>query len=46
MSEETKLPIPYARIGIENSELGTTSDENGVFSIDLSKSNKGQNIKI
>ena len=32
-SEETKLPIPYARIGLEKSEFGVISDENGNFSM-------------
>ena len=45
-SEETKLPIPYARIGLEKSEFGVISDENGNFSIDLTNKDKNQKIRI
>ena len=45
-SEETKLPIPYARIGLEKSEFGVISDENGNFSIDLSNKDKNEKIRI
>ena len=46
VSRENNEPIPFARIGIEKSEYGTTSDENGNFSIDLSNKDKNQKIKI
>ncbi|ADQ81474.1 carboxypeptidase-like regulatory domain-containing protein [Riemerella anatipestifer] len=46
VSADTKLPIPFARIGIEKSEYGINSDENGNFSIDLSNRDKNQKIKI
>ena len=45
-SQETKLPIPYARIGLEKSEFGVIADENGSFSIDLSNKDKKQIIRI
>ena len=35
ISNENKKPIPYAKIGIENENLGSISDEDGNFSIDL-----------
>lgn len=46
LSEESKLPIPYARIGLEKSEFGVIADENGNFSIDLSNKDKNQKIRI
>lgn len=45
-SNETKTPIPYARVGIEKNTFGVTSDEKGNFSIDLSNQDKNQNIRI
>ena len=46
VSRENNEPIPFARIGIEKSEYGTTADENGNFSIDLANKDKNQKIKI
>ena len=36
----TGNPIPYVNIWVENKNIGTTSEENGSFSIDLKKLNK------
>ncbi len=33
VNSETQEPIPYVNIWIENENIGTTSDENGVFSL-------------
>ncbi len=38
--------ISNARIGIENSELGDISDENGNFKIDFTNVDKNNNLKI
>jgi hypothetical protein len=34
---ETKMPIPYVNIGIKNSAIGTVSDLNGNYHLDLKK---------
>lgn len=36
----TKLPIPYVNISVENENLGTTSEENGEFTIHVAEKNK------
>ena len=39
IDSETKEKIPYVNIWIENKNIGTTSNENGEFSIDTSNGN-------
>ncbi len=34
-NEESKQPVPYANIVVKNTFIGTTSDENGSFSLQL-----------
>jgi hypothetical protein len=46
VSKEDQKPIPYAKLGIENTEIGTTADENGNFSIDVSNADKNGKLKI
>ena len=36
----TKQPIPYVNISVENENKGTTSEENGTFSIHVSEKSK------
>ncbi|WP_309640201.1 carboxypeptidase-like regulatory domain-containing protein [Flavobacterium sp.] len=36
----TKEPIPYVNISVENENLGTTSEENGAFTIHVSEKSK------
>ena len=38
--DENNNPIPFANIWVENEAIGTTSEENGEFSITLKDSNK------
>ena len=39
-------PISGARIGIENTDFGDQSDENGNFEIDFTNFDKNSNIKV
>lgn len=45
-SKEENTGIPYANIGVEKHSLGTISDENGNFSIDLNNVESGAKVKI
>ncbi|PQJ79270.1 carboxypeptidase-like regulatory domain-containing protein [Polaribacter porphyrae] len=36
---ETKKPIPYCNIWIENKDIGTSSDENGIFKLETKEKN-------
>ncbi len=38
--DENNKPIPYVNIWIENENIGTTSEEDGSFKIDLNEGNK------
>jgi hypothetical protein len=38
--DESNKPIPYVNIWVENENLGTTSEENGLFSINVEDQNK------
>ena len=38
---ETNQPVPYVNIGVKNSSIGTVSDNNGVFQLNL---NSGEDI--
>ena len=44
--DQNKKPIPGARIGIENSDFGDLSDENGNFQIDFTNFDKNSNLKV
>lgn len=44
VDEETKKPITYSNVWIENENVGTTSDMNGVFQ--FNESNIGKNLII
>jgi pimeloyl-ACP methyl ester carboxylesterase len=46
LSKEEKQPVPYVKIGIEKENAGVISDDKGNFSIDLSKVNASNKIKI
>jgi len=46
LSKEENAPIAYVKIGVEKENLGIISDENGKFSIDLSKTNPAAKIRI
>ncbi|UMQ43992.1 alpha/beta fold hydrolase [Chryseobacterium sp. Y16C] len=45
-SKEENKPIPYVKVGVEKEKTGVISDENGRFSIDLSKINATRSILI
>lgn len=38
--DENNIPIPYVNIWIENENIGTTSEDDGSFKIDLKEENK------
>jgi hypothetical protein len=38
--DESNKPIPYVNIWVENENIGTTSEENGSFSIHVEDQNK------
>lgn len=46
ISKNENQPIPYVKVGIEKKSNGTISDEKGNFSIDLSKLEPQQIVKI
>ncbi|MCJ8152171.1 alpha/beta fold hydrolase [Chryseobacterium sp. SSA4.19] len=46
ISKEENRPVPYAKIGVEKTTAGTISDDKGNFTIDLSKTDVSQTIKI
>ena len=43
---EAEKPIQSARVGIENTEIGDLTDENGNFQIDFSNIDKNANLKV
>lgn len=45
-SNDENKAIPYAKIGVENSEIGAIANENGNFEIDLSKADPNGNLKV
>lgn len=45
-SKEENKPISYVKVGVEKEKTGVISDENGHFSIDLSKINSAKSILI
>lgn len=46
ISKENNQPIPYAKIGIINESIGATANENGHYSIDLTKINREKTLII
>lgn len=46
ISKDENRPISYAKIGVEKENIGVVADEDGIFSIDLSKANTLNKIKI
>lgn len=45
-SKNDKEPIPFARVGILDENFGVISNENGDFSIDLTKVDKNKNLVV
>ncbi len=43
---ETKQPVPFAKIGILNENLGAIADEKGNFSLDFTNVNKSSNLIV
>ncbi|WP_312765180.1 carboxypeptidase-like regulatory domain-containing protein [Epilithonimonas sp.] len=46
LSKEDNQPIPYAKIGILNSNYGVQADENGKFEIQLEKVSKDKELVV
>ncbi len=46
LSKDENKTILYAKIGVENSEIGAIADENGNFNLDLSKAAANGNVKV
>ena len=46
LSSEDNSPIRFAKIGVENLQVGSLTDDNGNFSIDLTGIDKNSQIKI
>ncbi|WP_068944331.1 carboxypeptidase-like regulatory domain-containing protein [Chryseobacterium timonianum] len=46
ISNEKNQVIPYARIGVENENIGALTDENGNYSIDLSNIDQSKKIIV
>lgn len=46
ISKENNKPIPYAKIGIDNENIGSIADENGNFSIDLTNVSRNNVIVV
>lgn len=46
ISKENNEPIPFAKIGINNENIGSSADENGNFSIDLTNISRDNFIII
>lgn len=45
-SSENSQVIPYARIGVENENIGALTDENGNYTIDLSNTDQSKKIIV
>lgn len=45
-SDENNQPISYARIGVINENIGSVTDENGNYKIDLSNIDKSKEITV
>ncbi len=46
ISKNENQPISYAKIGVDKENIGVITDENGNFTIDLSKANTSNKIKV
>jgi hypothetical protein len=46
LSKEDNKAIPFAQIGIENSDIGKMTDKNGCFTFDVSAVEKSANIIV
>ena len=46
VSNKTKQPVPFAKIGILNENLGAIADEKGNFSLDFTNVNKSSNLIV
>ncbi|MCX8531019.1 alpha/beta fold hydrolase [Chryseobacterium luquanense] len=46
ISKNENHPLSYVKIGVEKENIGTVTDENGNFIIDLSKANTANKVKI
>ncbi|SNV51058.1 Uncharacterised protein [Chryseobacterium taklimakanense] len=46
ISNETKKPVPFAKIGIQNEILGAIADEKGSFSLDFTNVNNSGNLIV
>lgn len=46
LSKEDNQPVPYAKIGILNSNYGVQADENGKFEIQLDKVSKDKELMV
>lgn len=46
LSSENNQVIPYARIGVEEENIGAVADENGIYKIDLTNMDKAKKITV
>lgn len=46
LSKDENQPVAYAKIGVDKENIGVITDENGKFSIDLSKATASGKIKV
>lgn len=46
ISKENNQPIPFAKIGVENENLGATANEYGIYFIDLTNVNREKSIIV
>lgn len=46
ISKENNQPIPFAKIGVENENIGATANDNGNYTIDLTNVNRGKSIIV
>lgn len=46
ISKNENQPVSYAKIGVDKENIGVITDENGNFTIDLSKANTSNKIKV
>ncbi|MGO4708312.1 carboxypeptidase-like regulatory domain-containing protein [Chryseobacterium sp. 2TAF14] len=46
ISKNENQPVSYAKVGVDKENIGVITDENGNFTIDLSKANTSNKIKI
>ena len=46
LSSENNQVIPYARIGVEEENIGAVADENGIYKIDLTNMDKSKKITV